>query len=271
MASPQTRLGHAVETAYAVALRARPRAAGPELWAGPRQLMVVVPEGGLHFHQPYCPRAGPMHRVCFMPLTRALRQSLSRCLLCWPLHRQSGCHAAGPPAVDAPSPDAGHWVAMRRPRPPRLTLCLPRLPSPRTRLQAPRPSDYVAEWQVLTAVMQAVLPCAGPSVLCPTSCALLPSTGHMRLGWPEMLQAARRLLQTASVSGTWPAISALYGGEEARHLSVLVPRTRLASFAPLGAYDLPPFAPASTLRIGEAVHRGRLKPGQHNCPQTPLA
>ena len=68
MASPLTRLDHALEIAYAVALRSRPRAVGLESWAVPHQLLVVVPKGGLHFHQPDCPRARHTKRTsCHSP------------------------------------------------------------------------------------------------------------------------------------------------------------------------------------------------------------
>ena len=83
--------------------------------------------------------------------------------------------------------------------------------------------------------MQAALACSDPPVLHATSHALLARTDYTWLSWPEMLQAARRLLDMATVSGTGPEISALYGWDDARHLRVPVQRTRLASLTPLWA------------------------------------
>ena len=102
MVPPPTRVDRALDIAYSAALRLRPRAVGPELWAGPRQLLVVTRKGGLHFHQPGCPRAGPAHQVRIMPLTRALRQSLQCCPLCWPLHRPLGCQDVGHRPIGSP-------------------------------------------------------------------------------------------------------------------------------------------------------------------------
>jgi hypothetical protein len=256
----QTCSGRALEITYAYALRARPRAVGLEQWAGPHQLIVVVPRNSLHFHLQYCPRAGSMDQVSFMPLTHALRRSLQRCLLCLPLHRKSGRFGTVPSEGGAPSPDAEPMAALCEPRLANLTLCLPRLPSPRTRLRALRPTDYVAEWQLLTAFMQAALPSAGHLALHPASCALLPSTCSVRLGWPEMLQAARRLLHMASASGSWMATPAFGRGQDAWHVRVSALEMWLASSVPSVAPDLPPLLPVSPLQISAVDRCGRLKP-----------
>ena len=133
-ALPPARVDQALEIAYEAAFRLRPRSAGPELWAGPHQLLAVAPKGGLLFHQPGCPRAGPTHQARITPLTRALRQSRQSCPLCWPLHRPTGCLNVGYRPNGCLPRAARPLKIETAPRHPCLTLCHPRLPSPWTRL-----------------------------------------------------------------------------------------------------------------------------------------
>mgnify|MGYP001823145868 CR=1 FL=1 len=203
-----TRIDRALETAYVISQRAHHRASGAEFWSGPRQLIVVVPPGGRYFHQPYCPRAGLMDRAQYMPLTRALQRRLPRCQLCWPLHRlgegqrarlQGECTAA----VGVPFSMNGE------PMPTRLTVCLPRLPPPRVRLHAPSPMDYAAEWQALTAFLLAAMPQSSQAGqdLVPRSVSW--TAGQERLSWPELLQAARRLLPRVSLADARQGLTAI--------------------------------------------------------------
>ena len=193
-----TRIDRALETVYLISRRAHGGTRQVESWAGPHQLVVVVPPGGRHFHEPYCLRAGPMEHAQYMPFTRALRQRLRRCQLCWPLHRVG----EGPPlrphgvGTAAVSPLDSRQGA---PMPTHLSVRILRLPSPRVRLHAPSPSDYAAEWQVLTTFLLAAMPhfTQARRDVVPRSGSLM--LGQERLGWPELLQAARRLLPRESV------------------------------------------------------------------------
>ena len=83
--------------------------------------------------------------------------------------------------------------------PTHLSVRIPRLPSLRVRLHAPSPSDYAAEWQVLTTFLLAAMPhfAQARRDVVPRSGSLM--LGQERLGWPELLQAARRLLPRESV------------------------------------------------------------------------
>jgi hypothetical protein len=194
-----TRIDRALETAYLISRRAHGGTRRTEFWAGPHQLVVVVPPGGQHFHEPYCPRAGLMEHAQYMPLTRALRQRLHRCQLCWPLHRVGEGQPLRPQGggTAAVSPLGSLQGATR---PTHLSVCLPRLPPLRVRLHAPSPSDYAAEWQVLTTFLLAAMPHftqAGLDVV-PRSGLLM--VGQERLSWPELLQAARRFLPRESVT-----------------------------------------------------------------------
>ena len=234
MASQRPRIDRALETAYLISQRAHCRATGVELWAGPHQMIVVVPLEGQHFHQPYCPRAGSMDQVHYMPLTRALRLRLSGCGLCWPLHR--GCENQGALRLGAgvdTSPGPGTTTGVLRTA--RLTVRLPRLPSLRVRLNALRPFDYVAEWQVLVAFLSAALPRdgrAGP-LLVPHTTTL--NAGLARISWPELLQAASRLLQIASSSAAGKArIAWCWSGYPAQRARLV--REAVSLFvAPMGA------------------------------------
>jgi hypothetical protein len=199
MASRRSPVDRALETAYVISHRAHFRATGVELWAGPHQLIVVVPPDGQHFHQPYCPRAGSMDHVHYIPLPRALRLRLSGCRLRWPLHRGEVSPGAPRYGIFADSL-AGSGSTIGVPRTARLTVRLTRLPIPRVRLHALRPFDYVAEWQILTAFLHAALPrfCHDGLFFTPHTTSL--HAGPVRINWPELLQAARRLLQIASLS-----------------------------------------------------------------------
>ena len=170
-----------------------------ETWAGPHQLIVVVPPGGRHFHQPYCPRAGLMDGVQYMPLTRALRRRLPRCQLCWPLHRvgegQRTRHqgerttAAGVPLL-----------VQGETRSVRLTVSLPRLPPPRVRLYALSPMVYAAEWQALSAFLLAAILQSDRAGQIAVPRSGLRIEGLERISWPELLHAARRLLPRDSMA-----------------------------------------------------------------------
>ena len=193
-----TCVDRASETIYLISRRARGDTRQLASWVGPNQLIVVVPPEGRHFHEPYCPRAGQMEHAQYMPLTRALRQQLRRCQLCWPLHRVGEGppwrpHGVGTAAVSPLDP------LRRAPRPPHLSVRIPRLPSPRVRLQAPSPSDYAAEWQVLTTFMLATMPhfVQTRRDIVPRSGS--PVMGQEWIGWPDLLRAARRLLPRGPV------------------------------------------------------------------------
>jgi hypothetical protein len=193
-----TRIDRALETVYWISRRTHGGTRKVESWVGPHQLVVVVPPGGWHFHEPYCPRAGLMEHVQYMPLTRALRQRLHRCPLCWPLHRVGEGQplrpqGGGAAAVSPLSSLQGETL------PTHLSVCLPRLPSLRVRLHAPSPSDYAAEWQVLTTFLLAAMPHFTQAGLDVVPRAGLLMVGQERLSWPELLQAARRLMPREAV------------------------------------------------------------------------
>ena len=162
-------------------------------WVGPNQIIVVVPPGGLYFHEPYCPRAGQMEHAQYMPLTRALRHQLRRCRLCWPLHRTGESphwrqHDAGTSTLGLLDP------RQHAPMPVRLAVRLPRLPSLRVRLPDPSPCDYAAEWQVLLPFLLAsVSPFAQVRRVTVPRFALQ-ALRQEWIGWPDLLRAAHRLL-----------------------------------------------------------------------------
>jgi hypothetical protein len=234
MASQRPRIDRALETAYVISHRAHFRATGVELWAGPHQMIVVVPPVGRHFHQPYCPRAGSMDHVHYMPLTRALRLRLSGCGLCWPLHR--GGESQGALRLGAGvDTSAGPGTTIGVLRTARLTVRLPRLPTLRVRLHALRPFDYVAEWQVLIAFLHAALPHegrAGP-LLVPYTTTL--NASLVRISWPELLQAASRLLRMASLSAAARARIARCGRDYPAQRPRLVREAVSLFGAPMGA------------------------------------
>ena len=222
-----TRIDRGEEAAYLISRRARGGIRQVEAWVGPHQLVVVVPPGGWHFHEPYCPRAGMMEHAQYMPLTRALRQRLSRCQLCWPLHRDGDGPPLGPRrrGTGALLPGGSrHGAVMPIP----LSIRIPRLPSLRVRLSAPSPCDYAAEWQLLTTFLLAAMPhftLAGLDVV-PRSG--LQMVGPERLGWPELLRAARCLLARDSAVAleqrpTGTAAELTLRGEHAPRHGGLVP------------------------------------------------
>ena len=188
-----TCVDRAAETVYLISRRARGATQQLASWVGPNQLIVVVPPGGLYFHEPYCPRAGPMEQALYMPLTRALRQQLRRCLLCWPIHRDGESPHGRPQAVGTATfgPLDQRPIA---PLPVHLDVRIPRLPSPRVRLPDPSPCDYATEWQVLFPLLLACVPHFAQARR-----EVVPRSGLQVLrqewiGWPDLLRATRRLL-----------------------------------------------------------------------------
>jgi hypothetical protein len=258
-----TRIDRALETAYVISQRAHRRASGAESWAGPQQLIVVVPPGGRHFHQPYCPRAGLMEYVHYMPLTRALRQRLPRCQLCWPLHRVCEGQPMRPQGegtenVGTPGSMQGATMSTH------LTVCLPRLPPPRVGLHAPSPSDYAAEWQVLIAFLLAAMPHSTQAGQHLVPRSGLPIVGRERLSWPELLQAARRLVPRDSIADVGHMLTAT-GAVCARHRGYASRVEDLSIHSlPTGSLIRPSIGDVEFRPRSQGCHSGRNAPGTHS-------
>ena len=188
-----TCVDRAEETVYLISRRARGATQQLASWVGPNQLIVVVPPGGLYFHEPYCPRAGQMEHAQYMPLTRALRQQLRRCLLCWPIHRDGESphwppHGVGTSALSPLDP------RQTAPTPVHLDVRVPRLPSPRVRLPDPSPCDYVTEWQVLFPLLLACVPHFAQARRDVVPRSGLQGLRQEWIGWPDLLHATRRYM-----------------------------------------------------------------------------
>ena len=183
-----------------------------------------------------------------MPLTRALRQQLRRCLLCWPIHRDGESPHGRPQAVGTATfgPLDQRPIA---PLPVHLDVRIPRLPSPRVRLPDPSPWDYATEWQVLYPLLLACVP-----YFAQARREVVPRSGLQVLsqewiGWPDLLRACRLLPCEPAAPAPLPIGSAPRGAHHREH----TPR-----YGELSLLDLPMESPLLRPR-GDSVTRPRTR------------